>query len=49
MHRHHQLLQGGIAGPLPDPVDRALELAGAVLHGLQEVGDSQTQVVVAVD
>ena len=34
MHRHHQLLQGGIAGPLADPVDRALELAGAVLHGL---------------
>ena len=28
--RHHDLLQRGVAGPLADAVDRALDLAGAV-------------------
>ena len=48
VQRHHQLLQRGVAGSLTDAVDRALQLASAVLHRLQEVGHRQAQVVVAV-
>jgi hypothetical protein len=46
--RHDDLLHGGVAGPLPDAVDRALHLPGAGLDGGQRVGDGQAQVVVAV-
>ena len=45
---HHQLLERGIASPLADAVDRALQLAGAVFHRLEEVGHRQAQVVVAM-
>ncbi len=45
---HDHLLQGGVAGPLPQPVDAHLDLAGAGLHAGQRVGRGQPQVVVAV-
>jgi hypothetical protein len=45
---HHDLLEGAVAGPLADPVDRALDLAGARLHGGQAVGHRQAEIVVAV-
>ena len=45
---HHQLLEGGVAGPLADAVDRALELAGSVLDGLEEIGHGKPEIVVAV-
>ena len=48
VERHDQLLQRGVAGPLPDAVDRDLHLAGPVLHRGQGVGHGQPQVVVAV-
>ena len=46
--RHHDLLQRGVAGPLPQPVDRALDLAGAGAHAGERVRDRQPEVVVAV-
>ena len=48
MQGHDQLLEGGIAGPLADAVDRALELPRAVLDGLKKVGHRQPEVVVAM-
>ncbi len=41
--------QVGVAAPLADAVDRALDVAGARLHGRQRVGHAQAAVVVAVD
>ena len=46
--RHHDLLERGVAGPLADAVDRALDLTGTVRHAGQRVRDGQAQVVVAV-
>ena len=47
--RHHDLFERGVPGPLADPVDGALHLAGARHHAGQRVGDGQPEVVVAVD
>ena len=46
---HHDLLEGGVAGPLAEPVDRDLDLPRAGLDGRQRVGRGEAQVVVAVD
>ena len=45
---HHDLFHRGVARPLPDPVDGALHLAGALHHGGQRVGDSHAEVIVTV-
>src|SRR5215210_6432549 len=47
--RHHDLLQRGISGPLPDAVYGHLDLAGPDLDPCERVGDGHPQVVVAVD
>ncbi len=47
-HRHHHLLQCGVAGPFPQAVDGALHLARAIEHRGKGVGHRQPQVVVAV-
>ena len=49
VEHHHDLLERAVAGPLADPVDGALDLAGARPHGGEGVGDGQAEVVVAVD
>ena len=46
--RHHDLLERGVAGPLAETVDRALDLPGAGRHAGQRVGDREPEVVVAV-
>jgi hypothetical protein len=46
-HRHDDLFERGVAGPLADAVDRAFDLARAVFDRGQAVGDRQAQVVVA--
>ncbi len=48
LQRHDDLFQGGVAGPLAQAVDGALDLARPALHPGQGVGDGQAQVVVAV-
>ena len=48
-HRHDDLLEGGVAGALAEAVDGALDLACAVLHCGQGVGNRQAEVVVAMD
>ena len=45
---HHDLLEGAVARPLADAVDRALDLARARRDGGQRVGDREAEVVVAV-
>ena len=47
--RHHDLFEGGVAGPLAEPVDRDLDLPRAGLDGRKGVGRGEPQVVVAVD
>ena len=47
-HRHHDLLERGVAGALAQAVDRALHLAGAVHHRGERIGDGHPEVVVAV-
>ena len=47
--RHHDLFERGIAGPLADAVDGALDLPRAGRDAGQRVGDRQAEVVVAVD
>src|SRR5215218_1816483 len=47
--RHHDLLQRGVSGPLPDAVDGHLDLAGPDLDPRERVCDGHPQVVVAVD
>src|SRR5580698_11031325 len=42
------LFEGRVAGALADAVDGALDLACAILHSGQRVGDGQAEVVVAV-
>ena len=49
MQGHHQFLEGGVAGPLTDAIDGALQLAGSVLHRFQEVGHGQTEIVVTMN
>ena len=46
--RHDHLFHRGVAGALADAVDGALDLARAVAHGGQRVGDGHAEVVVAV-
>ena len=46
---HHDFFERAVAGPLAEAVDRALDLAGAVLDGRQAVGHRQAEVVVAVN
>src|SRR5262249_52682678 len=48
VERHDDLLERGVAGPLPDAVDRTLHLAGALLDGRQRVRHGETEVIVAV-
>ena len=47
--RHDDLFHRGVAGTLAEPVDGALHLPRARLHGAQRVGDGEAQVVVAMD
>ena len=47
--QHHDLLERAVAGPLADPVDRALDLPRAGQQPGVGVGDRQAEVVVAVD
>ena len=46
---HDNLFERAVAGPLAQPVDRALDLSGAGLDGREAVGHGHPQVVVAVD
>ncbi len=48
LERHHQLLEGAVAGALTDPVDGAFHLPGARAHGGQAVGHGEPEVVVAM-
>ena len=48
VQQHDDLLQRGVAGPLADAVDRALDLAGPGLQAGERVGHGQPEVVVAV-
>ncbi len=47
-YRHHNLLEGRVAGALADTVDGALHLARAEPHGSQAVRDRHTEVVMTV-
>ena len=48
-HRHHHLLERGVAGALAEAVDRALDLPRAAdLHRGERVGHRHAEVVVAV-
>jgi hypothetical protein len=47
-HRHHHLLERGVARALAEAVDRALDLPRAGLDGGQRVGRRHAEVVVAV-
>ena len=46
--RHHDLLEGAIAGAFADAIEGALHLPGPGLDGGQRVGDGQPQVIVAM-
>ena len=46
--RHHDLLQGGVARALPDPVDRALHLPGAVGDRRKRIGHRQPEIIMTV-
>ena len=48
LDRHHHFLERGVAGALAQTVHRALDLAGAVRHAGERVGDREAEVVVAV-
>src|SRR5579871_135658 len=48
LHRHDDLFQAGVSGPLADAVDGTLHLARPTPHRCQGVRDRQAQVVVAV-
>ena len=45
---HHDFFQGSVAGPLADPVDRALDLACACGHSGHGIGHGQSEIVMAV-
>ena len=47
-HRHHDLLEGRVAGPLAQAVHRALDLARSVHDRGERIGDRQPEIVVAV-
>ena len=47
-HRHHDLLERGVAGALAETVDGAFNLARTVAHGGERVGDRKPQVVVTM-
>src|SRR3954468_15015594 len=49
LQRHHYLFDRGVASPLADAVDAALDLARAGLDRRQRVGNGHPEVVVAVD
>src|SRR5512135_2956670 len=49
VERHHYLLERRVARPLADPVDGAFDLTHAVLHCDQRVGNSQPEVVMAMN
>ena len=46
---HDDLLQGNVAGPLPNAIDSALHLVGPGPNGRQGVGYRHPQIVVAMD
>src|SRR6266566_2992566 len=48
IERHDNLFQRRVSGTLADPVDRAFDLAGAILNCGKTVGNRQSQIVVAV-
>src|SRR5437870_13327864 len=48
IERHDDLFQRRVSGTLADPVDRAFDLAGAILNFGKIVGNRQSQIVVAV-
>src|SRR6059036_103236 len=48
IQRHNDLFQRRVSGTLADPVDRAFDLAGAILNCGKTVGNRQSQIVVAV-
>ena len=48
VRHHHDFLERGVAGPLADAVDRALDLARAGADGGEAVGDRQPEIVVTV-
>ena len=48
LHRHDDLFQRGVARPLADAVDGALDLPRAAAQRRQRVGDGQAEIVVAV-
>ena len=48
LDRHHDFLEGGVAGPLAQSVDAHLDLPRPRLHARQRVGHRQPEVVVAV-
>ena len=45
---HHDLFEGGVAGPFPDAVDGALDLPRSRPNGRQRVGHRLAEIVVAV-
>ena len=47
-NRHHDVLSGGIAGALAQPVETGIYPLGAMLQRGERVGDRQAQIVVAV-
>src|SRR5580693_1079274 len=48
LQRHHDFLECGIAGALPDTVDRTLDLTGAREHAGERVRHREAEIVVAV-
>jgi hypothetical protein len=46
--QHHDLLERGVAGPLAEAVDRALDLATALAEAGERVGHREPEVVMAV-
>ena len=49
LDRHHHLLERGVAGPLSQAVDRALDLPRAAeCHAGERVGDGHAEIVVAM-
>jgi len=46
---HDHLLEGGVAGPFADSVDRDLRLASAGFQTGEGVGGGHAEIVVAVD
>ena len=49
LEHHDDFFQAGVTRPLPDAVDGAFHLTGAVLDGRDGVRDRQSQIVMAMD